>query len=199
MSQFENHTQALEDIELEMYHRMKEFGDALFYRSKMKKLGSKCDVDELRSKLDLIEKIFETRYKKDLAKCYLEIYLEKSKTPTHKKISSTRHEIKKKILEFKDEVKLSFLEHMEEYHDCDYVKIVNHYFEEKNRDILRSKVKESLFENIIQATPKKSIFSFFTRRKSTPSITKSQLSSHKRTPSKKVAGKIIKRRHRKTH
>lgn len=194
MSQFDEHQEALENIEYEMKHSIADIGDQLFIRPKMKKIGSRCEENELRSKTNLIDKLFEKKYVKDLAKYYLDL----SKTPTHKNSASTRHNIKIKLLEFKDEVKLFFLKHIEhhqgKHNNCNYVNIVNHYFREKDRDILRSRVKESLFVNTIQATPKPSIFNFFTRKtqvqipdsSKTPSRTLSRTSSKKLTV---VAGK----------
>jgi len=190
MSQFDEHQEALESIEYEMKHRIAEIGDQLFIRSKMKNVGSKCEENELRSKTNFIDELFEKKYVEHLARYYLDI----SKTPTPKNSASTRHNIKIKLLEFKDEVKLSFLKHIEHHQGkddkCKHVNIVNHYFREKDRDILRSTVKEYLFEDKIKATPKQSIINFLTRKTQVPSKTSSNKSNT-------VAGKTKKKRHSK--
>jgi len=111
------------------------------------------------------------------------------------KLHTNKEELKTNLLAIKSEVKSK----LDTTNKCDK-HVMDYYFKKNDKDIMKSRVKNALFG---KSTPTpKNIFSFFhkmTRRKSTPSITKSQISSHKWTPSKKVGGKTQKHRRHKTH
>jgi len=97
------------------------------------------------------------------------------------KTLTDKEKIKTKLLNIKDEVK----KELDTNNECDK-HVIEYYFEKKDEDIMKSRVKKALFGNAFKSTPVKSIFRFITSRKT----------SHKgKSPSR--GGKTKKKRHSK--